>query len=64
MYICLSSSKAFGRVLVLDGITQVTDSDECSYQEMVAHIPLFSHPNPKKVSMSLVRYLPRYIKGT
>lgn len=38
-----------GRVLVLDGVIQVTERDEFSYQEMIAHIPLYAHPNPKKV---------------
>jgi spermidine synthase len=42
-------SETFGNVLVLDGVIQVTERDEFSYQEMIAHIPLYSHPNPKKV---------------
>jgi spermidine synthase len=42
-------SKAWGTVFVLDGAIQVTDLDECSYHENMAHIPLFSHPDPKKV---------------
>lgn len=40
---------AFGRMLVLDGIVQTTIKDEFVYHEMISHIPLFSHPNPKKV---------------
>lgn len=42
-------SSNHGTVLVLDGVIQVTERDEFSYQEMIAHIPLFAHPNPKKV---------------
>ncbi|KIL63072.1 hypothetical protein M378DRAFT_12437 [Amanita muscaria Koide BX008] len=42
-------SETFGNVLVLDGAIQVTERDEFSYQEMIAHLPLASHPNPKKV---------------
>lgn len=38
-----------GNVLVLDGVIQVTEYDEYAYQEMMAHLPLFSHPNPEKV---------------
>lgn len=38
-----------GKVLVLDGVIQVTERDEFAYQEMIAHLPLFAHPNPKKV---------------
>mmetsp|Transcript_8604 Transcript_8604/g.21883 ORF Transcript_8604/g.21883 Transcript_8604/m.21883 type:complete len:342 (+) Transcript_8604:97-1122(+) len=33
-------SDAFGTVLTLDGVVQVTDRDEFSYQEMIAHLPL------------------------
>lgn len=42
-------TKNHGRMLVLDGIIQVTQSDEFAYQEMMAHVPLFSHPDPKEV---------------
>ncbi|TFK35696.1 saccharopine dehydrogenase [Crucibulum laeve] len=42
-------SETFGNVLVLDGVIQCTERDEFSYQEMIAHLPLASHPNPKKV---------------
>lgn len=38
-----------GKMLVLDGVIQLTESDEFAYQEMLAHIPLFSHPNPETV---------------
>uniref|UniRef100_A0A8C4XGD0 Spermidine synthase n=1 Tax=Erpetoichthys calabaricus TaxID=27687 RepID=A0A8C4XGD0_ERPCA len=42
-------SKTYGNVLVLDGVIQCTERDEFSYQEMIANLPLCSHPNPKKV---------------
>lgn len=42
-------SKDWGNVLVLDGAIQVSERDECAYQETIAHTALFSHPNPKKV---------------
>ncbi|VDH92172.1 spermidine synthase [Mytilus galloprovincialis] len=42
-------SKTYGNVLVLDGVIQCTERDEFSYQEMLAHLPLNSHPNPQKV---------------
>lgn len=38
-----------GNVLVLDGVIQVTERDEFAYQEMIAHLPLYAHPDPKKV---------------
>ncbi len=42
-------STDYGNVLVLDGVIQATERDEFSYQEMIAHLALNSHPNPKKV---------------
>lgn len=39
----------FGRMLVLDNIIQSTERDEYIYHESLAHVPLFSHPNPEKV---------------
>jgi spermidine synthase len=42
-------STHYGNVLVLDGVVQVTERDEFSYQEMIAHLPLFAHPNPQRV---------------
>ncbi len=38
-----------GKMLVLDGIIQLTEFDEFAYQEMLAHIPIFAHPHPKRV---------------
>eukprot|EP00696_Hemimastix_kukwesjijk_P010454 gnl/Hemi2/23180_TR7775_c0_g1_i1.p1 gnl/Hemi2/23180_TR7775_c0_g1~~gnl/Hemi2/23180_TR7775_c0_g1_i1.p1 ORF type:complete len:300 (+),score=118.19 gnl/Hemi2/23180_TR7775_c0_g1_i1:44-901(+) len=42
-------SKNWGKVLVLDGVIQVTERDEFSYQEMIVHLPMCAHPDPKKV---------------
>ncbi|XP_072464955.1 spermidine synthase isoform X2 [Notamacropus eugenii] len=42
-------SKTYGNVLVLDGVIQCTERDEFSYQEMIANLPLCSHPSPRKV---------------
>lgn len=39
----------FGTMLLLDGMVMTTDVDEFVYHEMVAHVPLCTHPNPKKV---------------
>ncbi|XGW07892.1 hypothetical protein V3C99_010760 [Haemonchus contortus] len=47
--ILVFKSESYGNVLVLDGIIQATERDEFSYQEMLAHLPMFAHPNPKKV---------------
>lgn len=40
---------ALGRMLLLDGIVQTTEKDEYVYHEMITHIALNTHPNPKKV---------------
>ncbi|CAM8959200.1 hypothetical protein QQ045_004341 [Rhodiola kirilowii] len=42
-------SAAYGKVLVLDGIVQLTEKDEFAYQEMITHLPLCSIKSPKKV---------------
>lgn len=39
----------WGTVMTLDGAVQVTDKDEFVYHEMMAHVPLSVHPNPKTV---------------
>jgi len=48
-HIMVFKTKAYGMTLVLDDAIQLTEKDECAYQEPIAHIPLFAHPNPKKV---------------
>lgn len=47
--ILVFKSTNFGVVLVLNGIIQCTERDECTYQEMITHLPLNSHPDPRKV---------------
>lgn len=42
-------SPFYGRVFALDGITMTTEIDEFMYHEMLVHVPMFMHPNPKKV---------------
>ncbi|RZC17115.1 Spermidine synthase, partial [Glycine soja] len=42
-------SSTYGKVFVLDGALQLTEKDECAYQEMMTHLPLCSILNPKKV---------------
>jgi spermidine synthase len=39
----------FGRVLVLDGIVQVTERDEFIYHEMLSHVPLVAHGQARDV---------------
>ena len=47
--IVVADSCEFGRMLVLDGVFQTSVFEEYIYHEMIIHVPLFSHPNPKKV---------------
>ncbi|EFJ34470.1 hypothetical protein SELMODRAFT_227474 [Selaginella moellendorffii] len=59
-------SRSHGRVLVLDGVIQLSERDECSYQEMITHLPLCSISNPTKVLVvgggdgGVLRELARY----
>ena len=40
---------SFGRMLVLDGYIQTTEMDEYLYHEMIAHVPMNTHPDPRYV---------------
>ena len=39
----------YGRVMMLDGVVQLSTKDEFVYHEMMAHVPLFAHGRAKKV---------------
>ena len=39
----------YGKALVLDGAIQLTERDEFCYSEMMAHVPICAHPDPKRV---------------
>lgn len=42
-------TEEWGNMLVLDDMVMTTEKDEFVYHEMVAHVPLHTHPNPKQV---------------
>jgi spermidine synthase len=42
-------SEFFGKVLVLDGIIQLTELDNMGYHEMITHVPLLAVKNPRRV---------------
>ncbi|UOY94541.1 spermidine synthase [Ectobacillus sp. JY-23] len=42
-------TEEFGNMLLLDGMVMTSQKDEFVYHEMVAHVPLFTHPNPENV---------------
>ncbi|MFD2679207.1 polyamine aminopropyltransferase [Bacillus seohaeanensis] len=49
--ISIVDTKGFGKMLVLDGTPQVSTGEGFIYNEMISHIPIVTHPNPKKVAM-------------
>ena len=42
-------TEAFGKILVLDDKIVCAEEDEYVYHEMIAHVPVFSHPDPKNI---------------
>ncbi|MDI3307107.1 MAG: polyamine aminopropyltransferase [Acetobacteraceae bacterium] len=47
--IMVFDSDSHGRVMLLDGVVQITEADEFIYQEMLAHVPLLAHGAAKRV---------------
>lgn len=42
-------TEEFGNMLVLDGMVMTTDRDEFVYHEMITHIAMNTHPDPREV---------------
>jgi spermidine synthase len=47
--IMIFESETHGRVMLLDGVVQITEGDEFVYQEMLTHVPLLAHGAAKRV---------------
>ncbi|TDY59672.1 spermidine synthase [Aminivibrio pyruvatiphilus] len=47
--ILLVETGEYGRMMILDGAIQITERDEFCYSEMMAHVALSSHPDPRRV---------------
>ncbi|MDA8050201.1 MAG: polyamine aminopropyltransferase [Rhodospirillales bacterium] len=47
--IVIFESESHGRVLMLDGVVQITEADEFVYQEMLVHVPLIAHGAAERV---------------
>ena len=47
--IAIFESASHGRVMVLDGVIQITEADEFVYQEMLTHVPLLAHGSARNV---------------
>lgn len=48
-HIQIVETEFFGKVMVLDGIIQLTERDNAGYHEMITHVPLLAQGNPKRV---------------
>jgi spermidine synthase len=48
-HLVLFEQPYFGKMLMLDGATQISKRDEFIYQEMMSHVPLFAHGNARDV---------------
>jgi len=40
---------AYGKMLTLDGMVMCTEHDEYVYHEMIAHVPMSTHPEPNDI---------------
>ena len=47
--IVVLETPSHGRVMLLDGVVQITEADEFVYQEMLAHVPLLAHGRAESV---------------
>jgi spermidine synthase len=47
--IMVFESVSHGRVMLLDGVVQITERDEFVYQEMLTHVPLLAHGSARRV---------------
>ena len=48
-HLVIFENETWGRVLMLDGVCQLTTSDEFVYHEMMAHVPLMTLAAPSRV---------------
>jgi spermidine synthase len=48
-HLVLFEHEHFGKVLMLDGATQVTTRDEFIYHEMMSHVPILAHGRAREV---------------
>ena len=47
--IIVFESESHGRILILDGVVQITERDEFVYQEMLAHVPILTHGHAQTI---------------
>lgn len=46
--VAIYNTQAYGNMLTLDGMVMTTEKDEYVYHEMITHVPVLTHPNPKR----------------
>lgn len=47
--LCIIKNNCFGKVMMLDNVTQITSKDEFIYHEMMSHVPLFTLANAENI---------------
>ena len=47
--IVIMETEKLGKILVIDGITMLTEYDEYAYHEMIVHVPMLTHPKPSRI---------------
>jgi spermidine synthase len=47
--IAVMETEKLGKILVIDGITMLTEWDEFGYHEMITHVPMCVHPKPSRI---------------
>lgn len=48
-HLVIFENPTFGRMMALDGATQVAERDEFVYHEMMVHVPVFAHGHVRKL---------------
>ena len=48
-HIAIYSDPELGKILACDGVVMLAEAYEAAYHEMIAHVPLLYHPNPRRV---------------
>lgn len=48
-HLVIFENPTFGRMMALDGATQVSERDEFVYHEMMVHVPVFAHGQVRKL---------------
>lgn len=50
-HLAIIETQQYGKMLVLDGMVQTSVADEFVYHEMITHVAMVTHPEPKRVAV-------------